>query len=265
MYKTIFILLLFFTTSYSKTIITVTYPIQEFFIKKIADNKLHIRTIYDDSGKFDSSNKKSLDRFLNGDYYFTFGLEEEKQLSNLLSFKNKSLETIDMTDNIGLLKLPNGHKNPYIWMDPILVRTLAKNIYEKLVEISVYNKVDFKRNYEVFLSEIDNIYLDLKKRVDNSDLYGFYVFNNELDYFAKRYRINIYHKENRRLHISEVSQTIRFSKKENISHIVIPKGSDYSIAQSYSSNINGKIVEVDIYDKSWKVNLFALVRGVTNF
>lgn len=265
MYKTLFILLLLITSSFSRTIITTTHPIQEFFIKKIADDSVYIRTINNRASEFDSTNKKDINKFSSSKYYFTFNLEEEKEFSKLFKTKNKSLKVINMLKSIPNLKLPNGKINPYIWMDPLLVRSLAKNIYEELVKIRHYDRYLYKDNYEKFLLELDKLYLDIKRRIDESDLYGFYVFNNELDYFARRFRIEIYHRENRRLNIQEIPKTIKFSRKENLHHIVIAKDSDYTIAQSFSGHIDGKIVEVDIYDGNWRINLFSLMRGLTNF
>lgn len=265
MYKIFFILLLLLSSAFSKTIITVTHPVQEYFIKKIANKKVYIRTVHENNKAFDLSSKKLINRFSSSKYYFIFNLEEEKKLSKLFKEKNAGLKVINLTKNLTKLKLPNGDSNPYFWMDPLLVRDLAKNIYEQLVKIRYYDRHEFKENYENFLKEIDKIYLDIKKKLDHSDLYGFFIFNNELDYFAKRFRIEIYHRENKRLNIEDIPKMINFSRKENIHHVVIPTDSDYTIAQSFSSHISGKVVEIDIYDINWRINLFSLTRGLIHF
>ncbi len=265
MYKTLFILSLLFSTAFSKSIITVTHPVQEYFIKKIAGNEFYIRSVFSKSHDFEFSNKRLINKLSSSKYYFVLNLPEEEEILKLFKKKNKKLKVIDITKGIGNLKLENGKMNPFVWMDPLLARDFAKRIYEQLVKIQFYNRAFFKENYELFLDELDTIYLELKKRIDNSNLYGFFAFNNQLDYFAKRYRLDIYHRENRRLHINEVSKVIRFVKREHIKHIIIAKDSDYTIAQSFSGHINGKIVEIDIYDRNWKINMFSLIRGITNF
>ena len=266
MFRFIFILLLLLSSlAFSKTIITVSYPVQEYFIKKIASNNIYIRTVFDKAHDFELTNKKLVNKLSSSNYYFSLNLPEEKDVLELFKKKNEELKIIDTTSNISFLKLDNKEVNPYIWMDPILAREFAKNIYEELVKIEFYNRVEFKTNLDKFLVELDNIYLELKKRIDNSNLYGFFVFNNELDYFAKRYRLDIYHRENRSIHIDEVSEVLRFVKREHIKHILIAKDSDYIIAQSFSGHIDGKIVEVDIYDRNWNTNMYSLIREITDF
>lgn len=264
MYKIFFILSLFFSSAFSMTAITVTYPIEEFFVKKIAGKQVYIKTISENYNTLDMS-ENSLKKFSNSQYYFNFNLDEEKRISNILQKDNSSIHVINMNKGVTSLKLDNGEINPYTWLDPILARDLAKNIYETIIKIRPYDKDIFIINYKNFLEELDETYLDIKSRIDRSDLYGFFSFNNQLDYFSKRFRINNYHKECKILNINEVSNLIDFVKKEHIKHIVIPTDADYTFASSFKGYIGGKIVEYDMYSINWKVNLYTILRGIENF
>ncbi len=266
MRKLLFILLLLFGNSlFSKTIITVTHPIEKYFIAKIANDKVYVRVVYDKSREFKLSDRSLVNSLSASSYYFKLNLKEEESILKRFKERNEDLEIIDITKNIKKLKSKDGKEIPYVWVDPLLVRDIAKNVYEELVKIRYYDRDIFKKNYENFLAEIDTIYLHLKKRLDNSEVNGFFVFNEHLDYFAKRYRLNIHHKEYRFFKISEISEMIRFSRKENIRHIIIDKDSSYEIAQSLNSQIQGKIIEFDIYSMHWKSNLYQLVRKISNF
>jgi len=268
MYKILFILLLFLINPlfiFAKTSITVTHPIEKYFIEKIASKNIYVKVVFDRTRKFNLKNKDLVESLASNQYYFKLNLEDEKLIEEKFKSINKDLKVIDISKNIEKLRTKTNKENPYIWFDPILVREIAKNIYEELARIRYYDRHVLKENYEKFLNEIDEVYLHIKRRLDNSEVYGFFVFNNQLDYFAKRFRLNIYHKENRYLNISEVPNIINLSEKEHIKHIVIEKNSLYAIGQSISGHINGKIVEVDIYSKNWKSNLYVFTRQISNF
>ena len=267
MRKIIFILLLFFTTSLfsNRTIITVTHPVEKYFIEKIADKNIYVRVVFDKKKEFSFDNKQEVETLAYSKYYFKLNIEEEKLILEKFKAINKNLKVIDISKNINKLTTKDNKKIPFIWLDPILVRDIAKNIYEELVKIRYYDRHIFKENYENFLNEIDDIYLHIKKRLDSSEVYGFFAFNHQLDYFAKRFRLNLYHRENRYLNISEVPTLIKLSKKESLKHIIIEKDSPYEIAQSISGHINGKIIEIDIYSQQWKSNLYILTRQITNY
>ena len=261
MYRLFFILLLLSPYLFSTTFITVTYPIERFFIKKIADNTIYIKTIHS-GNNFDKNDNSEVKKLANSDYYFNFNLDDEVKISSLLKQRNSRIKIFNMLQGIPYLKLNNGKVNPYIWLDPIIVRDLVQRVYEKLVELEPENIDIYKINYENFLVELDEIYLDIKQRVEVSRTFGFFAFNNDLDYFAKRFGLNIYHREYKLLHISEISDLLKLSRKENIKHILIPKNSDYRVAQSFSGHIGGKIVEYNIFSYDWKVNLYSLLRGI---
>lgn len=260
MRKIFLILLLLSSTLFSKTIITIVHPFQEYFIKRIAEDKVHVRTVFEEGQDFDISNEKAVDSLAFSEYYFTLNLPEEKNYLGIFKSMNKELKIIDNTRNIEKLKNENGEKNPYFWLDPLLVRDYAKNIYVSLCEIRTYDKEFFTLNYEKLLQDVDDVYLQILKRINDSQLYGFISFNEKLDYFAKRFKINNIHKENRVLNLDEVSVFIKFYQTENIRHFIIDRGSDYTIAQSYATQIDGKIIEIDVYEKNWKMNLFTLLR-----
>ncbi|QDF28439.1 metal ABC transporter substrate-binding protein [Halarcobacter anaerophilus] len=263
MYKIFFILLLFSTSLFSFTSVTVTYPIEYFFLKKIVGSEIYITTITENKETF-ALDSKNIKKFSNNNYYFNFNLQEEEKLSTLLK-KNGLIKSINMIKGLPTLKLANGKSNPYIWLDPILARGIAKNVYINMIKIIPSKQKIFEKNYKEFLKELDKVYLDIKKRIDKSDLYGFFSFNNQLDYFAKRFRINIYHKEEKILNIQQAKELIAFSKKEYIKHILIPENSDSKVAYAFKGYIDGKVVEYDIYSQYWKVNLYRILRGIENF
>ena len=266
MSKFFFILSLFFTSSlFCQTSITVTYPVEKYFIERIADKNISVKVVFDEIKKFNQEDKDLLESLAYSDYYFKLGIDLEEPILKKFKLMNHELKVFDISKNIKKLETKDKKENPYIWFDPILVRDIAKNIYEKLVDIKYYDRHVYKENYERFLDEIDEMYLHIKKRLDNSDVYGFFVLNNELDYFAKRFRLTAYHQENRYLNISEVPNIIQLSSKEHIKHVVIKKDSSYEIGQSISGHINGKIVEFDIYAEQWKSNLLVFTRKISNF
>ncbi|QKF81458.1 metal ABC transporter solute-binding protein, Zn/Mn family [Halarcobacter ebronensis] len=261
MYKSIFILLLLSSFSFAKVFITVTYPVERFFIKRIAENTIYIKTIFDEEN-FDTNDISQIKKFSNSNYYFNFNLEDEQKIEAIFKARNNSIKIFHMLEGIPRVKANDGKANPYVWLDPLLVRKLAENLYNKLIEIEPESKDIYRVNYESFLSELDEMFLDIKQRVETSKTFGFFAFSDELYYFAKRFRLNIYHEDAKLLHVDEVLQLLKFSRKKNIKHLLVPINCDYRIAQSFCGHIDGKLVEYNLYTYNWKVNLYSILRGI---
>ncbi len=265
MYRKILILLLLLSTiGFAKPIVTVTHPVQEYFIKKIAQNRVYVRTVFDTHKKFSFDDKRLISKLSNGNYYFTLGLEEEKKIIKIFKSKNSKLQVFNMVRDIKYLKDEKNNIIPYVWMDPLLVRKIAQNTYDDLIKVISYDKKNLKKNLNIFLNELDEIYLQIKKKLNQKEIYAFFSFGYYLDYFAKRYRLDIYHRDFKYINAYEVKNLIEFSRKNLINHIVYPTNKSYLVAQSLSGHINAKIIDVNVYDIHWKVNLFKIVRKLIN-
>ena len=138
------------------------------------------------------------------DVYFTLGSKKEKNYAEIFEKRNSYIKVIDLTTDIKK-DIVNGEENPYIWTDPLLVRELVTNIYEELSTLKSYRKDFFKENYEKFLLELDKLFLSLKKRLERNEFYNIYVYDPYWHYFAKRFRLNLYYKENKYTSLDEVS------------------------------------------------------------
>ncbi len=261
MFKFIFILLSIFSFSYSKINITVTLPVQKYFLEKISKNTFYIRVLKQKNKKFDINDKERIEKLAFSRVYYTIGLEEEKEYISILKSINKSLIIHDLSKNIKK-DIFYGKENPYIWFDPIKVRLLAKNIFENLVKLKSYKKDFFMSNYKSFLHELDNSFIYISKLFDKSENNSIFVYEYYWHYFAKRFRLNLYYKDNRYTKIEEISSLIKFSRKNNIRKLLIRRGTSYEQARSLTSHINADIIEHDVEAYDWNKSLYNLTKQI---
>lgn len=262
MFKTLFILLSLISFLNAKTHITVTLPVQKKFIEKIAKDDFYIHIVENSHIKFNKLDDDFLEKLAFSDVYFTFGLKEEKEYIDIFKSKNANIKIIDLTSNIKK-DFVQGELNPYIWMDPLKVREISANILDEVIKLKSYRKTFFTENYEVFLNEIDEIFLYLKARLDKSDSYNIFVYEPYWHYFAKIFRLNLYYKENRYTVIEEVSSIIKLARKNDIRKLLIKKGTSYEQARSLISHVNASIIEHDIKEYDWRLNLYFLAKEIT--
>lgn len=156
------------------------------------------------------------------------------------------------------LNIEKINNNPYIWTDPLLLRKIAQNLYESLVQIDKNKASLYKKNYEKFLEEIDNTYLKIKQKLSNSEVNTIYVLDDYWEYFAKRYRIKTIKKDKKFLHITEIPDLLKFTQKNGIKNLLFYDNYDHNIAVSISSNLDVKMIEDSIFKDKWQVNLFSL-------
>lgn len=253
MYK--LLLLLLPLVLFSKFQVTTNLPFEAHIIKKIGQNHIRIKTISNNfSNKLLDLSPTEISSLANTKAYFNFSLEIEKKYEKLFFKANDKLNVVDMSKNIKTLKY-NGKDNPYVWLDPILLRGVAKNIYEALVKIDSYNKDKYEVNYQNFLNELDEAFLKTKSKLAQSEIYNIFVFDETFDYFAKRFKINAYKKKKRILSASEIKPLITEVQAKEIKAIFTQDRQNISYAKSLSGNSHMPIKFFNLYEELLFYNL----------
>lgn len=246
MYK--LLLLLLPILLFSKFQVTTTLPFEAYIIKKIGQNHIRIKTISNNfSNKLLELTPTELSSLANTKAYFNFSLEIEKKYEKIFLKTNDKLNIVNMSNNIKKLKY-KGKENPYVWLDPILLREVAKNIYEALSKIDSFNEAKYKINYKKFLLQLDESFLKTRKKLAESEIYNIFVFDEKFDYFAKRFKINIYRKEKRILSASEIKPLIQEVEVNEIKAVFTQERENISFAKSLSGNSNIPIKTYNTYE-----------------
>ena len=255
----IFFILLFPLFLFSKIQVITYFPLESHLLNKIGQKELSIKEI---SARYLDTYRQlphsEVSRLSNAKVYFHFGLPVELEYEKVLKNQNPNLIVVDMSANIEKI-----NQNPYIWTDPLLLRIVAKNIFDALVKMDKYKKDFYQTNYENFLNEIDETFLKVKQKLGKSEIETVYVCDDYWEYFAKRFRIETIKKEEKYLNISEIPELMKFTQDKNIKKILFFDTKDYAKILSLSSNLNLQIIEDDIFNNTWQFNLTNLAQNLT--
>ncbi|QKF63927.1 metal ABC transporter solute-binding protein, Zn/Mn family [Campylobacter corcagiensis] len=143
--------------------------------------------------------------------------------------------------------------DPHVWLDPVLVKTQAKNILDALKVKYPENSKIYDENYAKFIKVLDELDSDIKQKLSNLKTNKFVVYHPSWGYFAKRYNlvqisIEIEGKEPKPADLKELIDEI---KEESIKVVfVVPQFSKKS-AKVIASEANANVVEIDQLPKEW--------------
>ncbi|AXX89416.1 hypothetical protein CKA55_09400 [Arcobacter suis] len=258
MFKIIF-LLLFPLFLFSKNLVVTYFPLETNLVNKIAQKEIKTREI---TSRYLNTYKdipiSEISKLANSKIFFHFGLEVEKQYAEVLLRHNPKLVIVDISANVS--KIEN---NPYIWTDPLNLRAVAKNIYEAFAKYDKSKESYYKENYEKFLDEIDQTFLKIKQKLNNSEIQYIYVFDDFWEYFAKRFGITTVFREKKYLSSNELSQVNEFTKDKNITKLLFSKEDKQDFINSLTKNLNINAIEDDIFNDSWQLNILNFVEQIS--
>ncbi len=114
--------------------------------------------------------------------------------------------------------------NPHVWLDPILAKKIAENIYEKFKNMDVKNKDYYYKNYKDLLKKLDELDKEIKIRLSKYKRKEVIVYHPAWYYFFKRYNIKtlgvIEEGEGKEPSPKKVLEVINIIKRNNIKYIL---------------------------------------------
>ena len=295
MKKIVFIFITFVSFLYaSKPEISVSIAPQKYFLEKIAKDKFDINVMVKAGSSPHTYEPKTsqMKSLSNSKIYFYTGIEFEKAW--LDKFKKSAPNTIFVDSSAGIQRIAmaehsheeeskatnhkdekhNEHEDehdhegldPHVWLDPVLVKIQAKNIYEALVSIDELNKEFYTKNYEEFLKELDSLDVKIEEILKPYEHKAFMVFHPSWGYFAKRYdleqiSIEVQGKEPKP---NELVELVKDAKKHNIKIIFVSPQFSQKSAKTIAQNIGGNVVAIDSLGENWEIDLLKAANEIAN-
>ena len=284
----------------SKQELTVTILPQKYFVEKIVKDKFDINVMVKPGSSphnFEpkASQMKSLG---NSKAYFMIGDSSEKAW--IKRFKQNAKSTIFVDTTAGVEKIAmvehthhdeedehkkhnhsnhkheNKNKNkhsheedgldPHFWLDPISVKSQAKNILDAVVSIDLENKEFYTKNYEEFLKELDSLDSQIKEILTPYKEKAFMVFHPSWGYFAKRYdleQISI-EMQGKEPKPNELVELVKDAKVHNIKIIFVSPQFSQKSAKTIAKNIGGNVIAIDSLSENWTNDMLKTANEIAN-
>ena len=281
--------------------ITVSILPQKYFVEKIVKDKFEVNVMVQPGASPHTYEPKTsqMKALAASKVYFSTGVSFENVW--LDKFKKNAKDTlfVDLSDGIEKLAMGKhehhdedehedehddhtGHKkhddhadhdahdeeglDPHIWLDPVLVKIQAKNIYDTMIKIDVQNADFYKVNYEQFLKELDELDANLKTILTPYKDKAFMVFHPSWGYFAKRYDleqipIELQGKEPKP---NELVELIKDAKKHDIKIVFVSPQFSQKSAKTISQNINAKVATIDPMVSNWSEGLILTAKEIAS-
>ena len=291
MKKIIFLFIVMFSFLNASTQeLTVNILPQKYFVEKIVKDKFTINVMVKPGASPHNFEPKpsQMKSLVASKVYFLIGDATEKNW--IEKFKQNAKNTLFVDTTIGVEKIEmakheheevaqHDHKkdekdeehdhsglDPHIWLDPVLVKIQAKNIYEAMIKIDSANSDFYKTNYEEFLKELDLINNELETILKPYENRAFMVFHPSWGYFAKRYNLEqiSVEVEGKEPKPNELVELIKDAKIHDIKIVFVSPQFSQKTAKTISSSINAKVVSIDALDENWASSILSTAKEIAN-
>jgi len=259
---------------------------QETFVKKIGGDKVTVMTLVQPGESPHSYEPKpsQMIALSKADIYFPIKIDFENAWLEKFVSQNKDMEIIQMSKGIQriMMEKKNHHKkgdkteekkekiikpDPHVWLSPLNVKIMAKNIYDTLIKVDTKNKSYYKKNLIAFLKEINDVDMKINNILlgvpTNSKVM---VFHPAWGYFARDYGLVQFavEKEGKEPTPKALMKIIEKAKKENIKAILVQQEFSKKSAKALAEELHIKVVEESPLSLDWGDNLIGIAKTIAN-
>jgi zinc transport system substrate-binding protein len=260
--------------------ISVNILPQKYFVEKIVQDKFEINVMVNPGSSPHNFEPKpsQMKSLAKSKIYFISG--DNSELAWIDRFKQNAKDTLFVDSVKDIVKIPmtehhhheedahhdhdaHDHEHdedsldPHTWLDPINVKTIAKNIYEAVILVDEKNRDFYENNYNKFLIELDNLDLELKNILEPYKNRAFMVFHPSWGYFAARYNLNqiAVESQGKEPKPNELVNLINEAKEYDIKVVFTSPQFSKKAATVISENIKGNVEVIDPLSIDWENNL----------
>ncbi len=226
-------------------------------------------------------NPKQMVRLAQAPAFFRIGVPFESVWSTRIVSANKNMTIVDTHKGVGLIDMENmldhgslheetsrhshtgnNRKDPHIWTDPKIVKVVAKNIKEALIELIPNRKKTFEGNYEKFVEDLNNLDLQIKETLRPVQQRKFIVFHPSWGYFAKAYGLSqiAVEIEGKEPGSRSLGKIMQLGKELGIKVVFVQKQFSKTAAQKIADALGARVEAVDPVAEDYLENLLVVAK-----
>jgi len=250
-------------------VITVSILPQKTFVEKIAGNDFRINVLIPPGSSPAAYTllPSQLKEISSSAVWFRIGyIGFEYSWAEKIIQTNKEMKVVDLSEGLDLVadkvEQHGDHVHmqgvdPHIWLSPVLVKQMAKKIFEELSILKPEKISEYKGNYMSFVKEIDQINIEIKNKLREYRGRKIIVFHPSLTYYARDYGLDQYSLETggKEPTPQRLAEVVDMAKAENIRVIYIQSEFDREHARVFAEEIDGEIIQVWPLNPEWVENL----------
>lgn len=214
--------------SNAKPTVTVTIPPYQYFVEKIAGDKVDVNVMVSNGNNPETyePNAQQMMELSNSALYLKVGsIGFEQTWIKKLQDNAPDMKVIDTSVGIKPAQTPGGNIDPHVWMSCKNARIISSNIFKALCQLEPENKTFFQKNYQQLLSSIDRQDSIIRKSFkDNPEMVRkFVIYHPILTYFARDYQLEqlAIEEEGREPSAAQLKSLIERARKQKIRYCLI--------------------------------------------
>lgn len=249
----------------SKPEILVTIAPYKYFIEKLTDNKIKVKTLVPqeaDPHGFEPHAKELVGLF-SAKIWFMVGEPFENQFLPILQQNNPELVTVRLDQQVKHpMHLQCSHhcheiEDLHFWMSPKILESQINTIADQLKELYPAEAKIIEQNLALIQQEFFDLNIYLKEQISKSTSPYLLVSHPAFGYFCRDYHLSQLSLENESQDPSpkEIADLYQTIKEKEIKTLFVQKQYNYKMSKITADSLHLKMIEVNPYKEDYFANM----------
>lgn len=243
-------------------IYTTVFPLKS-FAEQIGGDSVDAHTIYPkgvDVHTYEPTQKDMID-FAEGDLFVYTSDEFDSVASSIRNAVSDYSDFLPAAENISEDELmahdhehdeheehdhDHGSTDPHVWLDPVLAKSMAEEIKDRLIELDPDEAQIYEENYETLIADLEALDEEFKQVTDGAERESVYISHESIGYLADRYhfeQVAINGLNNDEPSQQDLTEIVDNIEEQNIEYILYEQNVTSSITDTIQSSTDTEPLE----------------------
>jgi len=193
------------------------------------------------------------------------GVEFELVWMDKLVAINAEMLVVDCSKGIAVQEMAGEHEHggmdPHIWMSPLNVKIMVRNICDGLVQVDPGSRAFYEKNRDAYLRELTRLDRDIRDGFSGVTNRRFMTYHPAFGYFAKEYNLTMLpiEVEGKEPRGKSIAHLIEQAKSHNIKVIFASPQFNPQSVEVIAKAIGGRVVFIDSLARDYIMNVRLLL------
>ncbi len=274
--------------SESAVIAFVSVPPQAYIVERVGGDHVAVEVLVgpgQSPATFEPT-PRQMTRLDEAQVYFRVGVPFENTLLPEIQAIYPELIMCDQREGIELLKIEDGHHHrhegddrgildmshdrtqteldPHVWLDPDLVRIMARNTCNELCRLDSVHSGGYQRNRDAFVAELDSLKTRIAAILAPHKGKSFFVFHPAYGYFGRAFGLRQIAVEidGKEPSARELAAVMERADAEGAKVIFVQPQFSSKGAQAIADAIDATVVPIDPLARDYLENLLQVAKSI---
>ena len=263
MKKNIIILLMLLTVvgckqkiDQDKPVITVSIEPLRYFTEQIVGDRFTVVTIVPKGSSpetYEPTAQQMVDLVHSGLFVMVGQLGYERTWMKRMESTALHTIVVDSSEGINLISTGNGISDPHVWMSTANAMVIARNIYQRIVDVDSRDSLYFHQNLEQLMSKIETTDTKIRECFTRDKSVAFLIYHPALTYYARDYHLRQIpvEEEGHEPSAAQLKQAIKEARQLAVKTMFVQKQFQNRNTQIVTKAVGAKRQEINPLSYNW--------------